>query len=136
MYMFRNPLAELDRIQQDMDSLFNRLGRRSRSYPSVNLYDTDEAIYAEVVIPGMKKEDITIQFENGTLQVKGERKKDDATEGYEQLRAERNVGAFSRSIEVPVPITVSDVKADLKNGVLTITMPKSEEAKPKQISIN
>lgn len=136
MYMFRNPLAELDRIQQDMDSLFNRLGRRSRSYPTVNLYDTDDVIYAEVVIHGMKKEDITIQFENGTLLVKGERKKDDVPEGYEQLRAERNTGTFSRSIEVPIPIRVAEVKADLKNGILSISMPKSDEAKPKQIRIN
>lgn len=136
MFMYGNPLAELERMQREMDSLFTHLGRKTHRFPPVNLYDKEEDIIAEFIIPGLTKEEIFISVENGTLQVKGERKNGIDTEKYEQIREERNAGTFSRTVEIPVAIDVNKVGAELKNGILTITMPKAEEAKPKQISIN
>lgn len=135
MYLFNNHWNELERMQREMDALFNRFGGRRYRFPPVNLYDNDAAVVAEWIIPGVAKEDITISFENGTLTVKGERKSA-ADQSMTVVREERNSGAFSRAVEIPVTIDASKISAALNNGILTITMPKTEEAKPKQITIS
>jgi HSP20 family protein len=136
MFLYDNPWKELERMQRDMDSLFTRMGRSRTRFPSVNLYDGYDAVSAEFIIPGMVKEDLTITFENGSLVVKGERKTAVDDETYSLVREERNYGTFNRSVDIPVQIDAGSIAADLKNGILTVTMPKAEEAKPKQISIN
>lgn len=135
MFLYDNPWKELERMQRDMDSLFTRMGRPGNRFPSMNLYDGDDRVTAEFIVPGMKKEDVGITFENGVLTVKGERK-GSVDEKYEAVREECNCGAFTRSVDIPVQVDIEKISADLKNGILTVTLPKSEEAKPKQISIN
>ena len=83
----------------------------------------------------MKKEDIEISLHDGTLSVSGERKSDERFEGAEVCRAERFVGRFQRSIVLPAPVAPDKVQAQYKDGILTVTLPKTEEAKPRQITV-
>jgi HSP20 family protein len=83
----------------------------------------------------MKKEDIEVSLHNGSLSVSGERKSENKHEGAEVYRAERFFGRFQRTITLPATVAGDNVKAQYKDGILTITLPKTEEAKPKQIEV-
>jgi HSP20 family protein len=123
-------------MQRDIESLFSNVEKRRNRFPSINIYDNSDAITAQFIIPGMRKEDIDITFENGALFVKGERKEPVTDDKYSLVREERNIGTFSRTVEIPTDIDVKNINASMENGILSITMPKAEEAKPKRISIN
>lgn len=135
MFYYNNPWREMEDFRREMDSLFERVrGSQRVSFPLVNLYDVKENVVAEFVMPGVKREDIDIQFENDILVVKGKRD-NDVDEKYSIVRSERFGGEFKRSVEIPVKVDVNKIEATFKNGILTITLPKAEEAKPKQITI-
>jgi HSP20 family protein len=83
----------------------------------------------------MKREDIAVTFENGTLTLQGERKADHAVSGDRYYRTERQYGAFTRSFSLPATVDASRISASYKDGVLTVRLPQREEAKPKQIEV-
>ena len=103
--------------------------------PALDLYQTNDDIVAVVELPGMRKEEIEISLHDGTLTISGERK--EAKEHDEKDgRTERFVGKFRRSISLPTRVDGNKVSASYKDGILTVTLPKAEEVKPKQIQIN
>lgn len=134
MFFFDNPWKELELVRRDMDLLSSRLARRSYRFPAVNVYDSDEALTVEFVVPGLTKEELSITFENGNLAVKGERK-GTVDPKMSSVRQERNSGPFNRVVEIPIAVESHAITASMKEGILTIILPKSEEAKPKQIQI-
>lgn len=137
MFLYSNPWKEMEQMRREMESLFTTASRGKRySFPPVNLYETDDAAIAEFIVPGMRKDEFSISFENGALVVKGEKKEPKISKEYSILREERAKGEFKKVIEIPVAIETKECSASLDNGVLTVTMPKAEESKPKQISIN
>ena len=87
-------------------------------------------------LPGLKKEDINVSLHDGDLVISGERKHDAKSEGTEVYRAERFFGKFQRTVSLPPAVAANNVKAEYKDGILTVTLPKSEEAKPRQIQVN
>ena len=103
--------------------------------PALDLYQTNDDVVAVVELPGMRKEDIDISLHDGMLTISGERK-DETPEGEENARSERFVGKFRRSISLPTRVDVNKVNATYKDGILTVTLPKAEEVKPKQIQVN
>ncbi len=103
--------------------------------PALDLYQTKDDVVALVELPGMRKEDIEISLHDGMLTISGERK-DESTEGEKDGRSERFVGQFRRSISLPTRVDADKVNASYKDGILTVTLPKAEEAKPRQIQIN
>ncbi len=103
--------------------------------PAVDLYQNTDNIVAQVELPGMRKEDIEISLHDGTLTVAGERKLE-SPEGSSTERSERHVGKFRRSLTLPARVDANKVSASYRDGILTITLPKAEEAKPRQIQIN
>jgi HSP20 family protein len=105
--------------------------------PALDLYQNNESLVAQVELPGMRKEDIEISLHDGTLTIAGERKIEaPKTENGEKAeRSERYVGKFRRSITLPVRVDASKVGASYRDGILTVTLPKAEEAKPRQIQI-
>jgi HSP20 family protein len=123
-------------MQREMESLFSRIDKKKYRFPAINLYDNNDQVIAEFFIPGMKKEELEITFENGTLIVKGDKKGEVDDEKFTLIREERNRGTFNRSVEIPVQINVSKITAKMENGILKISLPKAEEAKPKQIKIS
>lgn len=131
-------------LRNDLDTLlelpfWGASSRQSQLFsgwtPALDLYQNNDNILAVVELPGMRKEDIEISLEDGTLTISGERKEETGTENG-ATRTERFTGKFRRSITLPTRVDAGKVSANYKDGVLTVTLPKAEEAKPKQIQIN
>jgi HSP20 family protein len=103
--------------------------------PSVDIVETENEITLKADVPGVDQKDIDIQLENGTLTLKGERKfeQEEKKKGFQRL--ERSYGAFVRTFTVPETVDSEKVRADYDKGVLTVTMPKKEVAKPKAIKV-
>jgi len=102
----------------------------------VNAYDSVDAITIVAKVPGVSKDSISILFENGTLTIKGTKNKVNYTDSDKILLNERTNGNFEKSFTIPVKINDSAISATLVNGVLTIVLPKSDEVKPKTITIS
>lgn len=103
--------------------------------PALDLYQNNDNVVAIVELPGMRKEDIEISLHDGTLTIGGERKSESAN-GETATRTERFTGKFRRTITLPTRVDANKVNAIYKDGILTVTLPKAEEAKPKQIQVN
>lgn len=103
--------------------------------PSVDVYETQDALILKADLPEVKVEDIDVRVENQTLTLRGERKfeKEENLKGYHRI--ERSYGEFVRSFAVPPTVDTEKVQADYKNGVLTIALPKKEAAKPRQVKV-
>ncbi len=123
--LFENPLAELARGSQVL----------SGWTPAMDLYEDKDNLYLKAELPGMKREDIEVSLHEGTLSISGERKSQSNYEEAEVYRAERFFGRFQRTVTLPTPVSADKVKAQYQDGVLSITLPKTEEAKPKQINV-
>jgi HSP20 family protein len=103
--------------------------------PAVDVYQDKDNVFVKAEVPGMKKEDIDVSLHDGILSISGERKAETTHKDAETYRSERFVGRFQRSLTLPAQVKADAVKAQYKDGILTITLPKAEEAKPKQIEI-
>jgi HSP20 family protein len=140
-----NPWTAFERLPSLRDEL-NRLfdftlpvrdsGLFSGWTPALDVYDEKDNFVVKTELPGMKKEDIEITMHEGTLTISGERKNERETKEGETFRSERYFGRFQRSVTLPAVVDANAVKATYKDGVLTIDLPKSEEAKPKHIAVN
>jgi HSP20 family protein len=129
----------LSSLRELLDSAFH-LASTSPEFgsgwaPALDLFEGDSNITVQLEAAGMKKEDFDISLHDGVLTVSGERKfKSEEREG-ESLRSERSFGAFSRSITLPSAVNAEGVKATYEDGILTVTLAKAEEAKPKKIQV-
>ena len=104
--------------------------------PAVNVYDKNGHLMVEAELPGVKKEDISVQVENGVLTLKGERKEEKEIKEKDYYRCERAYGSFSRSFSLPPGADDKHIEASYKDGVLILKVPKTEEAKEKSIAIS
>jgi len=104
--------------------------------PSVDITETNEGFEVKAEIPGVSKEDIKISFEENMLKLSGERKFEDEMKEKDYQRIERRYGKFERAFFMPKNVNASDIKASYEDGVLTVQIPKSEEAKAKEIEIH
>jgi HSP20 family protein len=103
--------------------------------PALDVYQDKDHVFVKCELPGMKKEDIEISLHENTLSISGERKVEKEVKEGDGYRSERFFGRFSRSVTLPVLVQASNVKAQYKDGILTVTLAKAEEAKPKQIEV-
>ena len=103
--------------------------------PALDLYEDKDSLVLRAEIPGIKKEDIDISIHDNVISVSGERRNEKKYEASQTSREERFFGRFTRSLKLPKQVDTSKVKASYKDGVLTVTLPKAEEAKPRQIEI-
>lgn len=124
--LFEAPLAELARTSQLL----------SGWTPALDMYEDKDNVYVRAELPGMKKEDIDVSLHNGTLSISGERKNQEEFKDAEVYRSERFVGRFQRTVSLPTAVAADKIKAQYKDGILSVTLPKAEEAKPKQIDVN
>jgi HSP20 family protein len=104
--------------------------------PSVDIYEHDNTIVLKAEIPGVDPKDVDIRVENNTLTLRGERKLDHEVKRDSYHRVERTYGQFSRSFTLPSTVNTEKIKAEYKDGVLKVALPKREEAKPKQIQVD
>jgi HSP20 family protein len=104
--------------------------------PALDLYEDKDNLVVTAEVAGMKKEDIDISLHDGNLTLAGERKAEKTYDEKGTQRAERFFGRFQRTISLPKAVDANNVKATYKDGILTVTLPKAEEAKPRQIQVN
>jgi HSP20 family protein len=134
-----DPLRDLARMQDEMSRLFDERGLRGGESvgwtPAVDIYEDEEGLTLRFELAGVDPRDVDIQFENGTLTLKGERKleKEEKRENYH--RVERAYGSFTRSFSLPATVDAEKIRAESRNGVLSVTLPKKAEAKPKSIQV-
>lgn len=138
------PFSNLLRLQREMDSLFDEFFERTPVrreltefdwYPSVDISESEDEVKVEVDLPGMKKEDIDVNIDGNLLTIKGERKREEETEEEGYYRSERSYGTFQRTFTLPSKIDTEEVKANFKDGVLRLSLPKLEESEGKKIEI-
>ena len=137
------PLDRWSSLRDDLNSLFelpfwSSFARQGQLFggwsPALDLYQDKDNVVAVVELPGMKKEDIDISLRDGTLTISGERKSQ-TSNGEKAERTERYIGKFRRSITLPTGVDADKISATYRDGILTVTLPKVEEAKPKQIEV-
>ena len=125
--------GRLTGLQDEMDRLFEM--PLQAWAPALDVHEDKDGYTVRVEVPGMKREDIVVSLQDGALVVSGERKEEKITEDTEVHRQERYYGKFSRALTLPTAVAGDKVKAVYKDGILTVTLPKAEEAKPKQIDV-
>lgn len=138
-----DPFRDLITLQDRMNRLFDESMRGARPAdegttswsPAVDIYETDNEIVLKAELPEVNQKDIDIQIENSTLTIQGERKSDTTIKQENYHRIERAYGRFNRSFTLPNLVDQEKIKAEYKDGVLKIELPKREERKPKQIKV-
>jgi HSP20 family protein len=138
----RTPNHTLRDLQREVDSIFDQFFGRGEDdetsavwAPRTDLSETDEAFRIRLDVPGMKKEDITVNLQNNTLTVSGERSSERTEEGEKYVRVERAFGNFHRTFTLPDAVDQENVEASYEDGVLTINVPKTETSTRRQIEI-
>ncbi|HEY3762026.1 MAG TPA: Hsp20/alpha crystallin family protein [Verrucomicrobiae bacterium] len=133
-------LGRLTDLRDEIDRLFEAPLARTSEFlgwtPAFDVYEEKDNFVVKAELPGMKKEDINVSLHDGNLIISGERQVETHNEGTEIYRAERYFGKFQRAVSVPAMVAADKVSAQYKDGILTITLPKTEEAKPKKIDVN
>jgi HSP20 family protein len=139
-----DPFRDINVLQDRMNRLFEDAGRGWRSEepaaantwsPAVDIFEAQGEIVVKAELPGMDRKDITLNLENNVLTLKGDRRFEKETKEENYHRIERAYGGFSRSFSIPATVDEEKIRADYKDGVLKIILPKKEQAKPKQIRI-
>ena len=135
------PFRDLARLQDEVNRLFDtggglyRAGESMGWTPACDIYEDEEALVLKFELAGVDPKDVDVRFENGVLTVKGERKLEQEEKRENYHRVERSYGTFTRSFSLPGSLDAERIKAETKHGVLTITLPKKAEAKPRAIQV-
>lgn len=145
------PFMDLTRWEREMDRMMEDFfGRRTRPRwperwfrtdelevraPAVDVFEEKDDIVVKAELPGMGKEDIQVNLTDHMLTIKGEKKKEEEVKEENYYRSERSYGSFVRTLELPRDVHTDKIKASFKNGVLEVRMPKTEEAKAKEIKV-
>lgn len=137
------PNDQLNQLRDEIDRLFEapladfvRTGEFFNGWaPALDLTEDKDSLVATVEVSGLNKDNLDVSVHEGVLSVSGERTPPAQQEGVEAHRRERVFGRFHRSIALPKPVKVESIKATYRDGILTVTMPKTEEAKPRQIEV-
>jgi HSP20 family protein len=138
---WENPLRELASMEVErLNHMFSNLYGEGLSrgwMPPVDIYETAQhEVVIKAELPDVKREDISVTFENNVLTLKGERRFENEVPREQYQRAERFYGSFSRSFTIPATVDSAHISAAYKDGVLTVRLPQREEAKPKQITVS
>ena len=140
-----DPFRDLNMLQDRMNRLFDDAGRNTWRTdepsatttwsPAVDIFETEGEIVVKAELPGMEHKDIALNLENNVLTLKGERRFQKETKDDNYHRIERAYGGFSRAFSIPATVDEEKIRAEYKDGVLKIVLPKKEQTKPKQIRI-
>jgi len=138
-----DPFRNLSTLQDQMNRLFETTfpARPDESAltawaPAVDIYETENELVLKADLPDIDEKDLDVRIENNMLSIRGERKFEQKVKEENYLRIERSYGAFSRSFSLPNTVNAEAIKAEYKDGVLTVALPKRAESKPKQVKIN
>ena len=136
------PFRGVSTLQEQINRLFNEAfdhtseeGSLTTWAPAVDIFETEHELVVKADLPDVKPEDLDIRVENNILSIRGERKFEKKVTEDKYLRVERSYGSFRRSFSLANTVNTEAIEADYKDGVLTLSIPKREEAKPKQIKV-
>ena len=140
------PARDLFKVSQQMNNFFDdffytspRLATTKRSWgwsPAVDIYEDEQNIFVKAEIPGVDKESIFVDVKDRVLTLKGERSEGKEVNDERYFRRERTYGSFERAFTLPADVNTEEIKAQYKDGVLKVTVPKPEAQKPKQITVH
>jgi HSP20 family protein len=136
-----SPFEELERMRRQMDLLSSGFSRGlfgetpSGVFPLMNVTEDEDKFYVRAELPGLKAKELDISVTGNTLSISGERKLPVENEKAQYHRRERDAGSFNRIVSLPAQVNTSKVEAECSDGILTVVLPKAEEAKPKKIAI-
>jgi len=136
------PVREMMTLREAMDRLFDDAftrpiaGNGGSVAPAIDLYQTPNDIVIKAALPGLKPEDVQLSVSNDVLTIRGEFKQDGEQKETTYYIHEHRYGSFERSVAIPLAVQTDKAKAEFKNGVLTVTLPKAEAVKPKTINID
>jgi HSP20 family protein len=135
MYTTYDVFSDLVGLRDMVDRFFNERSQtlKRSDYPFVNLYESNDTIEITSLLPGVKNDEVNIQLVGDTLVIEGDRKNDNGDKSY--IRREREFGKFRKTVKLPYSVDSNRVEASLKDGVISIRLSKSEDAKPKKIEI-
>jgi HSP20 family protein len=142
--VFWKPAADIFRVQDEMNRMFDTfLGRDTNEnellsgswVPAVDVVETDDDFEIKAELPGLSKDNVKVTLHENVLTIKGEKQEEKEEKKKSYHRIERSHGAFSRSFVLPSRVQNEKIKADFKDGILTLTVPKAPEAKPREIEI-
>lgn len=140
MALYFDPMDNLLRLQRDIDRFFGKpqfdFGLSGRSvFPQINVFvDASDAFVVRAEVPGIRPDDVQVDVESGKLTISGERRTVQPEKGAVHRR-ERSVGRFSRALHLPQDLAVEEATANVRNGVLTVVIPKREGARPRRIAV-
>lgn len=135
------PAREMMSLREAMDHLFNDAFTRPLnirdgwSVPAIDMYQTDDEIVVKASIPGFKAEDVQINVTGDVLTIKGDLKQQDEKKDRSWHIREQRWGSFERGLALPTNVVADKAKAEFENGILTVTLPKAEDVKPKTITV-
>jgi HSP20 family protein len=130
------PFSAVRNLQKEMNKIFNTYESQENVYPAVNIWSNDDELFVTASVPGINPEDIDITVVQGQLEISGNKKNDIPEGNIKCHRQERTQGTFKRSFRLPFDVNNENVKAEYKNGILAIILPRLEESKPKKIKVN
>lgn len=138
-----DPFRSISTLQEQVNRLFDNNSSRNGEHstltawvPSVDVYETENELTIKADLPGIPEKDIDVRLENSMLTILGERKFKQEVKEENYLRTERSYGSFSRTFSLPNTVDTQAIRAAYADGVLTVTLPKRAESKPKQVKIN
>ena len=131
-----SPDSQLNRLFSDFFGRATQEQTLTTWAPAVDIYEGENELVVKADLPDVKPEELDIRVENNILTIRGERKFEKKVDEKNYLRVERAYGSFARSFSLANTVNTDAIKADYKDGVLTLSVPKREEAKPKQIKVN
>jgi HSP20 family protein len=137
------PMRELARVQNEMNQLFDQLSGEEggwmqglRYAPSIEMEETDNEIILKLETPGMEAKDLDIDVTDDTVTIRGERKTESKTEEKNLIRSEFHYGKFERRVQLPAPVKNTEAKAEYKDGLLRLVIPKAEATEKKAVKVN
>ena len=130
-----NSAREMQRFQEQLDSLFASRSGSVYTYPPVNVWLSDDDVIASAELPGVELENLDISVHGETLTIRGGRARQELKEGEKFQRRERLVGSFSRTLQLPFRVDSEKVEAHFNRGVLTVKLPRAEADKPRKIAV-
>src|SRR5438309_8110693 len=131
-----SPEAQMNRLFSDFFGRASQESNLTSWAPAVDIFENEHELVVKADLPDVQPEELDIRVENNILTIRGERKFEKKVDEKNYLRVERSYGSFSRSFALANTVNSEAIKADYKDGVLTLTIPKREEAKPKQIKVS
>jgi len=132
-----DPFREMTQVQSQLNRLVDQVwgGRQESWLPAVDVFDAKEAVVLKAEVAGMDPDDIQIEVEDNVLTIKGERRFEEKVDEERYYRVERRFGSFQRSLALPQGVKADEISAAYDDGILTVTVPKVEEEKPKRIEV-